>query len=74
MPKPSKLVDDLIAKIPDWRGEALARLRKIIFEADPEIAEDVKWRRPANPLGVAVWEHEHNLARAKPAKARKSKK
>jgi hypothetical protein len=47
----------MIAKTADWRGAMLARLRKIIRDADPEITEDVKWRRPANPMGAAVWEH-----------------
>ena len=41
----------------DWRGERLARIRTLIKEADPEAVEDVKWRKPANPLGVPVWEH-----------------
>ena len=57
MPKRSELIDDLISKTPDWRGATLARLRKVIHAADPEITEDVKWRRPANPMGAAVWEH-----------------
>ncbi|HLZ48501.1 MAG TPA: DUF1801 domain-containing protein [Candidatus Limnocylindria bacterium] len=48
-------VDELIAKTPDWRGRTLAKLRKIVRDADPEIAEDVKWKRPSNPLGSAVW-------------------
>ena len=51
-------VDELIATALDWRGATLAKLRKIIHDADPEIAEDVKWRRPSNPLGSAVWEHD----------------
>lgn len=51
-------VDELIAKTPDWRGTALAKLRKIVHDADPEIAEDVKWKRPSNPLGSAVWSHD----------------
>ena len=51
-------VDGLIAKTPDWRGATLARLRKIVHDADPEIAEDVKWKRPSNPLGSAVWTHD----------------
>lgn len=51
-------VAELIAKTPGWRGVALARLRKIVHDADPEIAEDVKWRKPSNPLGSAVWEHD----------------
>jgi hypothetical protein len=58
MPSRSKLIDDIIAKTPDWRGATLAKLRKVIHDADPEITEEVKWRRPANPLGAAVWEHE----------------
>ena len=51
-------VDELIAKTPDWRGATLAKLRKIVHDADPEIAEDVKWKRPSNPLGSAVWSHD----------------
>jgi hypothetical protein len=58
VPGRSKLVDEFIAKNPDWRGATVARLRKIIHDADPEIAEDVKWRRPSNPAGAAVWEHD----------------
>jgi hypothetical protein len=41
----------------DWRGETLARLRALIREADPEIVEEVKWRKPSNPSGVPVWSH-----------------
>ena len=48
---------ELIAKTPDWRGEIVARLREIIHSADPGIVEDVKWRRPANPIGSATFEH-----------------
>jgi hypothetical protein len=58
MPSRSPLVDELISRTPGWRGAVLARLRKIVHAADPEIAEEVKWRRPSNPLGVAVWEHD----------------
>ena len=42
----------------DWRGETLARVRTLIREADPEVVEEVKWRKPSNPLGVPVWEHD----------------
>jgi hypothetical protein len=51
-------VDELIAKTRDWRGAMVAKLRKIVHDADPEIAEDVKWKRPSNPLGSAVWSHD----------------
>lgn len=42
----------------DWRTDTLARVRAIIKAADPEIVEDVKWRKPSNPGGVRVWEHD----------------
>ena len=54
---PSKLIDARIAALGDWRGETLARMRALIREADPEVAEAVKWRKPSSPLGVPVWEH-----------------
>ncbi len=54
---PSQLIDDKIASLGDWRGEMLARLRGLIRQADPEIAEEVKWRKPTNPTGVPTWEH-----------------
>ena len=41
----------------DWRGAMLARVRDIIHEADPDIVEEVKWRKPSNPAGVPVWSH-----------------
>ena len=57
VPPRSELIDDMIAKTPDWRGETLSKLRAVIHIADPDIVEDVKWRRPANPIGSAVFEH-----------------
>jgi hypothetical protein len=53
----SKEIDAKIASLGDWRGATLARLRRLITEADPEVTEAVKWRKPSNPAGVAVWEH-----------------
>lgn len=58
MPSRSESIDEMVAKTPGWRGEALARLREIVHEADPEIVEEVKWRRPSNPMGSAVFEHD----------------
>jgi hypothetical protein len=52
----SELIDAKIAALADWRGEMLARVRRLIREADPEIVEAVKWRKPTNPAGVPVWE------------------
>lgn len=57
-PTPSELIDARLAEIGDWRGETLARMRKLIKEADPEVVEEVKWRKPSNPAGVPVWEHD----------------
>jgi hypothetical protein len=54
---PSEAIDARIAALGDWRGGTLARVRALIREADPEVAEAVKWRKPSNPLGVPVWEH-----------------
>ena len=54
---PSQLIDARIAALSDWRGEMLARARALIREADREVVEDVKWRKPSSPLGVPVWEH-----------------
>ena len=55
-PPPSQLIDAKVAALGDWRGETLARVRKIIKAADPGVVEAVKWRKPSNPLGVPVWE------------------
>ena len=56
---PSQLIDAKIAALADWRGETLARVRVLIKEADPEMVEEVKWRKPSNlMLGVPVWSHE----------------
>ena len=54
---PAELIDARIAGLGDWRGAALARMRQLIREADPEVVETVKWRKPSNPSGVPVWEH-----------------
>ena len=56
---PSHLIDARIAALGDWRGAALARVRKLIKAADPDVVEEVKWRKPSNNmLGVPVWEHD----------------
>jgi hypothetical protein len=55
---PSRLIDAKIKALADWRGTTLARVRKLIKEADPDIVEDVKWRKPSNPSGIPVWERD----------------
>jgi len=49
---PSRLIDERIRELGDWRGETLSRLRALIREADPEAVEEWKWR------GVPVWYHD----------------
>jgi hypothetical protein len=47
-----------IKELGDWRGQALTRVRKLIQQADPEVVEEVKWRKPSNGMrGVSVWSH-----------------
>src|SRR5437870_6773241 len=48
---PSQLIDARIKELSDWRGKALARVRTLIKQADPDVVEEWKWR------GVPVWEH-----------------
>jgi hypothetical protein len=57
-PTPSQLIDAKIQALGDWRGETLAHVRRLIHEADAGVVETVKWRKPSNPSGVPVWEHE----------------
>ena len=53
----SEQIDARIAALGDWRGQTLARMRDLIRQADGQVAEAVKWRKPSNPAGVPVWEH-----------------
>ncbi|MDB5652161.1 MAG: hypothetical protein JWL62_3681 [Hyphomicrobiales bacterium] len=53
----SELIDAKIAMLGDWRDATLARLRDFIREADPDVVEEVKWRKPSNPSGVPTWSH-----------------
>ena len=51
-------IDEKLRTLSDWRGALLARLRRLIHDADPKVVEAVKWRKPSNPLGVPTWEHD----------------
>ena len=55
MTKGADLIDAKIESIGGWRGETLAHLRSLIREADPDVEEDIKWRKPSNPGGVPTW-------------------
>ena len=49
---PSRMIDERIKKLGDWRGKVLSRIRALIKQADPEVVEEWKWR------GVPVWSHD----------------
>jgi len=49
---PSELISRKIAELGDWRGETLARMRKLIQQADPAVVEEWKW------MGTPVWSHD----------------
>lgn len=49
---PSRLIDERIEELGDWRGRMLAKVRNLIRQADPEIIEEWKWR------GTPVWSHD----------------
>ena len=51
-PSASELISERIAELGDWRGKALARMRKLIHEADSEVVEEWKW------MGTPVWSHD----------------
>ena len=48
---PSRLIDDRIRELDDWRGKALSRVRALITQADPDVVEEWKWNVP-------VWSHD----------------
>ena len=56
---PSQPIDEQIVKLDDWRAEMLSRIRALIKEADPEMIEERKWKKPSNGMiGVPVWSHD----------------
>ncbi len=54
---PAQLIDARVKDLGDWRGQTLSRLRALIKQADPDVVEEWKWRKPSNP-GVPVWSHQ----------------
>jgi hypothetical protein len=66
---PSQLIDARIAELSDWRGEMLSQLRALIKQADPEVVEEVKWRKPSSPAGVPVWSHDGMICTGETYKA-----
>jgi hypothetical protein len=55
---PSEQIDAMIREPGDWRGKKLSQLRALIKKADPAVVEEVKWKKPSNPMGVPVWSHD----------------
>jgi hypothetical protein len=53
----AELISRRIAELGDWRGETLARMRRLIKEADPDAVEELKWVKPSSP-GTPVWSHD----------------
>jgi hypothetical protein len=55
---PSEQIDAIISGSGDWRSTKLSQLRSVIKRADPEVVEEVKWKKPSKPEGVPVWSHD----------------
>jgi hypothetical protein len=53
----SKLIDERISELGDWRGKTLGKVRAIIKDADPDVVEEWKWAKATNP-GTPVWSHD----------------
>ena len=56
----SKMIDERIRELGDWRGKTLSNVRGIIREADPDIVEEWKWAKATSP-GTPVWSHEGGI-------------
>src|SRR5579862_3292072 len=66
----SASIDEKIKERGDWRAKTFAKVREIIYRADPEMVEEQKWKKPSNPAGVPVWYHNGILCHAGPLKGR----
>lgn len=52
---PARVIDAIFTDLGDWRGVKLQRIRELIKQADPDVVEELKWKKPMNPQGVPVW-------------------
>jgi hypothetical protein len=57
-PTGSLQIDKIIESTADWRGNIMADLRASISKVDPYMVEEVKWKKPSNPLGIPVWSYD----------------
>jgi hypothetical protein len=63
----SKMIDQRIRELGDWRGSVLKRMRELIHEADPDVVEEWKWVKATSP-GTAVWSHDGGICTGEPYK------
>src|SRR5579863_2144500 len=56
----SKLIDEKIKELGDWRGETLSKVRGVIKAADPDVVEEWKWAKATSP-GTPVWSHDGGI-------------
>jgi hypothetical protein len=56
----SKLIDERISELGDWRGETLGKVRGLIRDADPDVVEEWKWAKATSP-GTPVWSHDGGI-------------
>jgi hypothetical protein len=54
----SEQIDAIIRNSADWRGRTLSHLRALVRKSDPDVVEEVKWKKPSRPEGVPVWSHD----------------
>ena len=54
----SEQINDILKQYDGWKADTLKRLRAIIYDADPDIIEEVKWKMPSNAKGLPVWSHD----------------
>ena len=64
----SEQIDARIKALGDWRGRTLSQLRALIKKADTQVVEEVKWKKPSNPMGVPVWSHDGIVCIGEPLK------
>jgi hypothetical protein len=57
-PAVNQEIDAILKASGVWRGRKLSQLRALIQKADPAVVEEVKWKKPSNPMGVPVWSHD----------------
>lgn len=65
----SDQIDARIKQLADWRGDTLSRVRSLIKQADPDVVEELKWKKPSTPAGVPVWSHDGMICTGETYKA-----